>query len=136
MGMAPSVFRSAQDGGCSATTARRAASPDTGGSGDECLDRQADQWRERALAGAATALKERERDDRDDESARLLLLMKPTIGSGGCCAWVPSRRVDATLIPHRSGRAEFPLPVLHGRASLTVVSLTPSRTRRSRKSRR
>ena len=28
-------------------------------------------WRDRALAGAATALKERERDDRDDEIARL-----------------------------------------------------------------
>ena len=28
-------------------------------------------WRERALAGAAAALKERERDDRDDEIARL-----------------------------------------------------------------
>jgi hypothetical protein len=28
-------------------------------------------WRERALAGAATAPKERERDDRDDEIARL-----------------------------------------------------------------
>ena len=28
------------------------------------------EWRERALAGAATALKERERDDRDDEIAR------------------------------------------------------------------
>jgi len=28
-------------------------------------------WRERALAGAETALKERERDDRDDEIARL-----------------------------------------------------------------
>ena len=27
------------------------------------------EWRERALAGAATALKERERDDRDDEIA-------------------------------------------------------------------
>jgi hypothetical protein len=26
------------------------------------------EWRERALAGAATALKERERDDRDDEA--------------------------------------------------------------------
>jgi hypothetical protein len=25
----------------------------------------------------------------------------------------------ATLTPHRSGRADFPLPVLHGRASLT-----------------
>src|SRR6267142_2738069 len=29
------------------------------------------EWRERALAGAAGALKERERDDRDDEIARL-----------------------------------------------------------------
>ena len=29
------------------------------------------EWRDRALAGAVTALKERERDDRDDEIARL-----------------------------------------------------------------
>src|SRR5215203_3644507 len=29
------------------------------------------EWRERALSGAATALKERERDERDDEIARL-----------------------------------------------------------------
>ena len=29
------------------------------------------EWRERALAGAALALKERERDERDDEIARL-----------------------------------------------------------------
>jgi Transposase len=29
------------------------------------------EWRERALAGAAAALKERERDHRDDEIARL-----------------------------------------------------------------
>ena len=29
------------------------------------------EWRDRALAGAATALKECERDDRDDEIARL-----------------------------------------------------------------
>jgi hypothetical protein len=28
-------------------------------------------WRDRALEGAASALKERERDDRDDEIARL-----------------------------------------------------------------
>ncbi len=31
------------------------------------------EWRERALEGAASALKERERDDRDDEIARLKL---------------------------------------------------------------
>ena len=29
------------------------------------------EWRDRALAGAASALKERERDDRDDEIGRL-----------------------------------------------------------------
>jgi Transposase len=29
------------------------------------------EWRERGLAGAASALKERERDDREDEIARL-----------------------------------------------------------------
>jgi hypothetical protein len=29
------------------------------------------EWRDRALAGATTALKERERDERDDEIARL-----------------------------------------------------------------
>ena len=29
------------------------------------------EWRERALEGAASALKERERDDRDDEITRL-----------------------------------------------------------------
>ena len=29
------------------------------------------EWRDRALTGAAIALKERERDDRDDEIARL-----------------------------------------------------------------
>ena len=38
---------------------------------DECLDRRLSEWRDRALTGAATALKERERDDRDDEIARL-----------------------------------------------------------------
>ena len=36
------------------------------------------EWRELALAGAATALKERERDDRDDEIARL----KSKVGNG------------------------------------------------------
>src|SRR4249920_3941169 len=46
------------------------------------------------------------------------------LAASGHAAALPSRRVDedvATLIPHRSGRAEFPLPVLHGRASLTDV---------------
>src|ERR1700741_2968191 len=54
----------------------------------------------------------------------------PTTGIAACCARapsghaaaLPSRRVGedvATLTPHRSGCADFPLPVLHGRASLT-----------------
>jgi hypothetical protein len=37
---------------------------------------------------------------------------------------ITGRRVGedvATLTPHRTGRADFPLPVLHGRASLTQV---------------
>src|SRR5258707_3910547 len=36
------------------------------------------------------------------------------------------------LIPHRPGCADFPLPVLHGRASLRVVQMTLSVTRRQR----
>src|SRR6516225_9082994 len=57
------------------------------------------EWRERALAGAATALKERERDDRDDEIARLKskvgeITMDNVIsidqGSGPPCpGWLP-----------------------------------------------
>ena len=33
--------------------------------------RKLTEWRDRAMAGATSALKERERDDRDDEIARL-----------------------------------------------------------------
>src|SRR6516164_5768816 len=39
------------------------------------------------------------------------------------------------LIPHRPGCADFPLPVLHGRASLTEVQMTPSVTCRQRTTR-
>src|SRR5215831_19147171 len=39
------------------------------------------------------------------------------------------------LIPHRSGCADFPLPVLHGRALLAEVQMTPSVTCRQRKTR-
>ena len=68
-GMARSVFPYSADGDCRATVARRATG--TGDPRDECLDRQVKPVRERALAGAATALKEHERDVRDDEIARL-----------------------------------------------------------------
>jgi len=37
--------------------------------GNECLVARLTEWRERALAGAASALKERECDERDDEIA-------------------------------------------------------------------
>ena len=40
------------------------------------------KWRDRALAGAASALKERERDDRDDEIARLKAICgRPSLAS-------------------------------------------------------
>src|SRR5262249_28821630 len=39
------------------------------------------------------------------------------------------------LIPHRSGCADFPLPVLHGRASLAEVQMTPSVTCKQRTTR-
>src|SRR5262245_12500068 len=39
------------------------------------------------------------------------------------------------LIPHRPGCADFPLPVLHGRASLEEVQMTPSVTCRQRTTR-
>ena len=45
------------------------------------------------------------------------------LGPGG--DWPTPRRVDedvAILIPHRPGCADFPLPVLHGRASLAASS--------------
>ena len=69
MGMAPSVFL---------FSARWRLSRDCRGEPLELVAREANvsiarltEWRERALAGAATALKERECDDRDDEIARL-----------------------------------------------------------------
>jgi len=66
---AEAFFRSAQDVRSVATVARRAAG--SCGPGHECLGGKLTEWRERALEGAASALKERERDDRDDEIARL-----------------------------------------------------------------
>ena len=66
---AETVFRSAQDGGRGAFLR---------GEPLELVARESNvtvakltDWRDRALAGAETALKERERDDRDDEIARL-----------------------------------------------------------------
>ena len=55
------------------------------------------EWRDRALAGAASALKERERDDREDEIARLKskvgeITMDNELLSAGCIgASAPSR---------------------------------------------
>ena len=58
-----------KDGDRGATVARRAAG--TGGPGDECLDRQADRVARSRVCRRGYSLKERERDDRDDEIARL-----------------------------------------------------------------
>src|SRR5271165_4830526 len=63
------LFGPAQDGGGGAFVAWRAVGCRRPGS--ECLCGQADRMAGRALAGAASALKERERDDREDEIARL-----------------------------------------------------------------
>src|ERR1700735_3328594 len=43
------------------------------------------EWRERALAGAASALKERERDDREDEIARLKSKVGEITMDKNCC---------------------------------------------------
>src|ERR1700691_2985060 len=60
------------------------------------------EWRERALAGAASALKERERDDREDEIARL----KSKVGEiGGFRREVQPRR-QHWFLNEKSG---FPL---------------------------
>ena len=43
------------------------------------------EWRDRALAGAASALKERERDDREDEIARLQSKVGGSPWTTNCC---------------------------------------------------
>ena len=43
------------------------------------------EWRDRALAGAASALKERERDDREDEIARLKSKVARSPWTTSCC---------------------------------------------------
>jgi hypothetical protein len=76
------------------------------------------EWRERALAGAATALKERERDDRDDEIARLkskvgeitMEIMAPTtcpaISRTKSNAWGSKHRPPFVREPEGNGVAE------------------------------
>jgi hypothetical protein len=61
------------------------------------------EWRERALAGAATALKERERDDRDDEIARL----KSKVGE---------ITMDNELLYAKIEALEGKRPLAHGRS--------------------
>ena len=61
------------------------------------------EWRDRALAGAATALKERERDDRDDEIARL----KAKVGE---------ITMDNELLYSRIAAMEGKRPLAHGRS--------------------
>jgi hypothetical protein len=85
-----------------AAVARRAAG--TGGPGDECLARLT-EWRERALAGAATAPKERERDYRDDEIARLKSKVgEITMDNELLCAKIEALESKRSLAHRRSRR--------------------------------
>src|SRR6478752_5917979 len=65
------------------------------------------EWRDRALAGAATALKERERDDRDDEIARLnpRWVRSPWTTN---CSLPRSRRRRANALWPTGGRGDEP----------------------------
>ena len=63
------------------------------------------EWRERALAGAATALKERERDDRDDEIARLKSKVgEITMDNELLCAKIAAMEGKRPLAHRRSRR--------------------------------
>ena len=63
------------------------------------------EWRDRALAGAATALKERERDDRDDEIARLKSKVgEITMDNELLYAKIAAMEGKRTLAHRRSGR--------------------------------
>ena len=64
------------------------------------------EWRDRALAGAATALKERERDDRDDEIARLKSKVGEIIWTTNC-SLPRSRRWRANALS-TGGRGDEP----------------------------
>src|SRR5438477_7719870 len=64
------------------------------------------EWRERALAGAATALKERERDDRDDEIARLKSNARSPWTTS--CSTPRSRRWRANALWPAGGRDDEP----------------------------
>ena len=60
------------------------------------------EWRDRALAGAATALKERERDDRDDEIARLKSKVgEITMDNELLYAKIAAQRPQLRLLPPR-----------------------------------
>jgi hypothetical protein len=83
------------------------------------------EWRERALAGAATALKERERDDRDDEIARLKSKVgeitstahsaaRPAMSSlCRCAAAIIARSIAVVMRPHGGRRPALNARLLH-----------------------
>src|ERR1700683_2399509 len=73
------------------------------------------EWRERALAGAATALKERECDDRDDEIARL----KSKVGE---------ITMDKELLYAKIEALEGKRPLAHRRSRPRSLKETPSNT--------
>ena len=98
------------------------------------------EWRDRALAGAATALKERERDDRDDEIARLKSKVgEITMDNELFCR---SRRWRANALWPKGGRDDEPdtrppwLAVMVWRALREREDLTPASIALSRRRRR
>jgi hypothetical protein len=63
------------------------------------------EWRERALAGAASALKERECDDREDEIARLKSKVgEITMDNELLCAKIAAMEAKSPLARRRSRR--------------------------------
>src|SRR6516225_702291 len=81
------------------------------------------EWRERALAGAATALKERERDDRDDEIVRL----KSKVGEITMDNELLYAKIEALEgkrpLAHRPQGRQYDRPTVRLRPSVRFVSV-------------
>ena len=69
------------------------------------IGRKLGEWRERALTGAATALKERERDDRDEQIAWLTIKVgEITMDNELLYAKIEALEGKRPLAPRRSRR--------------------------------
>ena len=80
------------------------------------------EWRERALAGGASALKERERDDRGDEIARLKSKVgEITMDNELLSAKIAAMEAKSPLARRRSRRSHPPVSFLWPGAGLARV---------------